>query len=126
MHEDHGGDLNFPFATIAARMRFIEDTTVPVIVPKLETNPGEVSGWVDELAYADGVGGLARKLGPYTVGVPRRARAAMLAAGAAEAVASDRLGDQFVVLTNLDLYTAEYGLDWADPVFRELEGLMVG
>ena len=126
LHEDHKGDLNFPFATIAARMRFIEDTMVPVIVPKLEANPGEVGGWLRELPYAQGVGGLARKLGVYTVGVPRRARAAMLAAGAAEIVAPARLGDQFIVLSNLDLYTADYGLDWSDPVFRDAERLMVG
>jgi CRISPR-associated endonuclease/helicase Cas3 len=128
MHEDHKRDLNFPFATIADAMRFIDDVTLPVIVPKEEANPGEVEGWLSALPYAQGVGGLARKLGPYTVGVPRRARAAMVAAGAgvAEAVASDQLGNQFVVLRNLDLYSADFGLDWSDPAFRDVEGLIVG
>ena len=124
-HEDHKADLDFPFATIADDMRFIDDTTVPVIVPKEEAHPGEVERWVQALPNAKGVGALARKLGPYTVGVPRRARDAMIAAKVAEAIAPDRLGDQFVILRNLDLYSANFGLDWSDPTFRKIEGMIV-
>ena len=32
--EDHKGDLNFPFETIALAMRSIDETMVPVIVGK--------------------------------------------------------------------------------------------
>ncbi len=126
MHENHKADLNFPFAAIADAVRFIDDANVPVIVPKEEAQPGDVERWVRDLPHVKGTGALARKLGPYTVGVPRRARSAMLAAGVAEAVAPDKLGDQFVVLGNLDLYSREFGLDWINPTYREAEGLMVG
>ena len=34
--------MNFPFETIAAAMRFIDDAMVPVIVAKEEATPGEV------------------------------------------------------------------------------------
>ena len=50
----------------------------------------------------------------------------MLAAGVAESIRPDEFGDQFVVLHNLDLYTAETGLDWEDVTFRRVEGLIPG
>ena len=126
MCRDAADGMNFPFESIAAAMRFIEDTMVPVIVGKQEAVPGEVEALVRELRFAKGVGEIARKLERYSVGVPRRARSAMLAAGGAEAIRPDEFGDQFVVLHNLDLYTAEVGLDWEDVTFRNAEGLMVG
>ena len=124
MCADHAADMNFPFESIAQAMRFIDDAMVPVIVPKQEERPGEVGALVGRLRYADSVGGIARKLGRYTVGVPRRVRAAMVAAGAAETIRPGDLGDQFVVLSNLDIYTAEIGLDWDDPAFLGIESLI--
>ncbi len=123
---DHASDMNFPFETIAAAMRFIEDAMVPVIVGKAEAVPGEVAKLVRDLTFAKGVGAIARKLGRYSVGVPRRARSAMLAAGVAERIRADEFGDQFVVLHNLDLYTAEVGLDWEDVTFRRTEAMILG
>jgi CRISPR-associated endonuclease/helicase Cas3 len=124
MCADHAGDLDFPFATIAAAMRFIADAMVPVIVAREEARPGEVAALVEELRFAQDVGRIARELGRYTVGVPRRARNEMLAKGVAEVIRLDEFGDQFVVLHNLDLYTPELGLDWEDVTFRTAEGLM--
>lgn len=122
---DRKGDLNFPFATIAAAMRFIDDAMVPVIVAKEEAVAGEVEALVRDLRFAKGVGGIARKLGRYTVGVPRQVRAKMIANRVAEVIREAVFGDQFVVLVNLDLYTPEVGLDWEDVTFRRAEGLMV-
>ena len=126
MCDEKKGDLNFPFESIAAAMRFIDDAMVPVIVAKEEAKPGEVEGLIRELRFAQGVGGIARKLGRYTVGVPRKVRAAMIAAKVAEVVRPDEFGDQFVVLHNLDLYTPDVGLDWNDIAFLNAEGLILG
>ncbi len=121
---DHASDMNFPFETIATAMRFIDDAMVPVIVAKEEAEPGEVEALIRALRFAKGVGGIARKLGRYTVGVPRRARSAMIAARVAEIIRQEEFGDQFVVLHNLDLYTAETGLDWEDITFLNIEAMV--
>lgn len=121
---DHIGDMNFPFESIATAMRFIEDTMVTVIVPKEEERSGEVAALVEQLRYG-GVSGIARKLSRYTVGVPRRVRTAMLLQGVAEAIRKEELGDQFVVLLNLDLYTPELGLDWDDLTFLDADKLIL-
>ena len=123
---DRAGDMNFPFERIATAMRFIDDVMVPVIVAKEETVAGEVEGLVRALRFAKGVGGTARKLGRYTVGLPRMARNAMIAAGVAEVIRPEEFGDQFVVLHNLDLYTSKTGLEWDDITFRNAEGMIVG
>jgi CRISPR-associated endonuclease/helicase Cas3 len=125
MCAEKAGDMNFPFECIAAAMRFIDDAMVPVIVAKEETQAGEVAELVRELRFAKGVGGIARKLGRYTVGVPRMARNAMIAAGVAEVIRQEEFEFQFVVLYNLDLYTPKIGLDWEDVAFRRVEGLMM-
>jgi CRISPR-associated endonuclease/helicase Cas3 len=123
---DRAGDMNFPFESIAAAMRFIADVMVPVIVAKEEATAGEVEGLIRELRFAKGVGGIARKLGRYTVGIPRTVRNAMIAARAAEVIRLEEFGDQFVVLHNLDLYTPEVGLDWDDITFRKAEAMILG
>ena len=122
MSEDRRGDLDFPFETIAMEMRFIDEEMAPVIVPV--EDEGEVRPLLARLPYATGTGGIARQLGRYAVGVPRKARLAMIAGGAATCVAPDRYADQFVVLENLDLYGAEAGLDWTDLSFRTVESLI--
>jgi CRISPR-associated endonuclease/helicase Cas3 len=125
MCNDRKGDMDFPFETIAREMRFIDDSMVPVIVAREEASPGEVDALVRDLRYAQGVGGIARKLGRYTVGVPRAARSGMISAKVAEVIRPEEFGDQFVVLHNLDLYRPDVGLDWSDPTFRSAEGLMI-
>ena len=126
MCAERAGDMDFPFETIAAAMRFIDDVMVPVIVAKEEATTGEVDALVRDLRFAKGVGGIARALGRYTVGVPRTVRNAMVAARVAEVIRQEEFGDQFVVLLNLDLYTAEVGLDWQDITFRSAEAMIVG
>jgi CRISPR-associated endonuclease/helicase Cas3 len=122
---EKAGDMNFPFESIAAAMRFIDDTMVPVIVAREEAEPGEVAALVGSLRFAKGVGAIARQLGRYTVGVPRSVRQAMIAARVAEVIREAEFGDQFVVLHNLDLYTSQTGLSWDDITFRRAEGMIV-
>jgi CRISPR-associated endonuclease/helicase Cas3 len=126
MCAERAGDLNFPFESIAGAMRFINDVMVPVIVAKEEAVPGEVEELVRALRFAKGVGGIARQLGRYSVGVPRSARTKMVSEGVAEFIRQEEFGDQFVVLHNLDLYMPETGLDWDDTTFRTVEGLIAG
>jgi CRISPR-associated endonuclease/helicase Cas3 len=112
--------LDFPFKTIAADFQMIDDYNLPVII-----------AW-DDLAKAaikdlrflpEGFtpGGVARRLQAYTVGVPPRARAALIASGAAEVIDRARYDDQFVVLANRDIYRADIGLSWADPTLMAPE-----
>jgi CRISPR-associated endonuclease/helicase Cas3 len=122
--EERKRDLDFPFETIAREMHFIDDVMVPVIVAAEEAVPGEVNKLIEKLRFVKGVGGIARQLGRYTVGVPRRARTAMIAAGVAEIIRFEEFGDQFVVLHNLDLYTRDTGLSWEDVTFASIESMI--
>jgi CRISPR-associated endonuclease/helicase Cas3 len=119
------GDMNFPFESIAAAMRFIDDVMVPVIVPKEQASAGEVEGLVRDLRFAKRVGRIARLLGRYTVGIPRSVRTEMISQRIAEVIRRDEFDDQFVVLHNLDLYTPEMGLDWRDITFRKTEAMIL-
>ena len=65
-------------------MRFINDMMVPVIVAEEEAVAGEVEELIRALRFAKGVGGIARQLGRYTVGVPRSVRTKMVTEGVAE------------------------------------------
>ena len=118
--------LEIPFETIDRLFRLIETAMVPVIV----TNPfggpqaTDVSDLVKELEWVERPGRIARRLQPYTVQIPPHVRARLLAAGAARIVAEARFEQQFVVLTNTDLYAPEVGLSWDDPTFRRAEGLI--
>jgi CRISPR-associated endonuclease/helicase Cas3 len=71
------------------------------------------------------VGRIARRLGRYTVGVPRSVRTKMILQGVAEIIRSDEFGDQFVMLHNLDLYKPETGLEWDDITFRAVEAMIL-
>jgi CRISPR-associated endonuclease/helicase Cas3 len=124
--------LDLPFETVARLFCMIDDIFVPVIVPFVpRERPTETAHQLVETLRRLGalpepvsIGGLARKLQPYTVGVPEKARAALIKAGAAEAIAPERYEQQFVWLTSADLYKPATGLDWSDPTFREASTLM--
>lgn len=120
----HG--LNFPFADIAEAFRLIEETMVPLIIPTSQRYPGGApEELLKRLEFVPSAGGVARDLQRFFVQIPRRARAGLLAAKAADTVREADFGDQFVVLTNNDLYDIETGLRWDDPTFHNIEGLMI-
>lgn len=123
---ERADSFDFPFATIARQFRMIESSMFPVIVPYRGARPedGRVERLLRELEHSGRPGGLARRLQPYTVQVPREARRRLLDAGAARCVRPEVFGGQFVVLTNLDLYRPDVGLTWSDPTYREAEGLV--
>jgi len=113
--------FDFPFATVASSFRLIEDTMVPVIVLRDE----EARRLVQALEYAPHIGRIMRGLQTYTVGVPRRVRAALIASGAVERVRQADFPDQFAVLANMDIYRADVGLTCDDPTFRQAGNLVV-
>ena len=122
--QDRATTLDFPFKTIAADFQMIDDYNLPVIV---EWNVAAKTAVKDLRFLPKGFtpGGVARRLQAYTIGVPPRARAALIASGAAEVIDRSRYDDQFVVLANRDLYRADIGLSWADPTLMAPEGLVV-
>lgn len=116
--------LDFPFKTMADEFKMIDDHNLPVIIE-----------WDDEaraavrdlrlLPEGFGLGGVARRLQAYTVGVHPNTRQALIASRAAEVLHPDRYGDQFVALTNRDLYRNDIGLTWEDPTAMSSDGLVI-
>ena len=119
--------LDFPFETIAKEFRLIETPMVPVIVPYRGSggNDETAARLVRELEWVERPGRIARRLQPYVVQVPPRARGSLVAANAATVVREPDFDMQFVVLSNLDLYLPDVGLTWDDPTYRAAEGLVV-
>lgn len=108
-----------PFETLEQKFRMIENNQRAVIIPV--DDDGIARAALRELAYVEGVGGIARKLQPYTVQVPHQGFAALERVGAIAAVEPDKFGEQFMVLVNEDLYDERLGLNWGDPTFRSDE-----
>ena len=120
MHNDTGQSLDFPFQTIADKFRMIESHMQPLIVPF----DGEAENLISSLRYADHIGGLLRKLQPYTVQIPEKALAALYKAGRIEPINEKNFGKQFYTLIGLDLYDDVAGLSWEDTEFLKGESLV--
>lgn len=112
---------SLPFETLKRLYRLIDNVQLPVIVPFDEV----ARDAIDRLRYAEGSVSLARALQRYTVQVPRKGHDALLSAGAIQAVAPDKWGNQFMVLLNQSLYDADCGLTWDNPVFMSSEHTVI-
>lgn len=117
MHNDTGQSLDFPFQTIADKFRMIESHMQPLIIPF----DGEAENLISSLHHADHIGGLLRKLQPYTVQIPENALAALYKAGRIEPINERNFGKQFYTLIGLDLYDDVAGLSWDNPYFLQEE-----
>lgn len=120
MHNDRGQSLDFPFQTIADKFRMIESHMQPLIIPF----DGEAENLISSLHHADHIGGLLRKLQPYTVQIPEKALAALYKAGRIEPINEKNFGKQFYTLIGLDLYDEVAGLSWEDVDFLKVEMLV--
>lgn len=120
MHNDTGQSLDFPFQTIADKFRMIESHMQPLIIPF----DVEAESLISSLHYADHIGGLLRKLQPYTVQIPEKALAALYKAGRIEPINEKNFGKQFYTLIGLDLYDEVAGLSWEDTNFIREENLI--
>ncbi len=110
---------SLPMETLAARFRMIESVQMPVIVPFDDTAREALQA----LRFADKSGGLARRLQPYLVQLPRQGFDALRKSGAIQPVAPERWGEQFMELAVMDLYDGRFGLNWEDPAFLKAESL---
>ena len=120
MHNDTGQSLDFPFQTIADKFRMIESHMQPLIIPF----DGDAENLISSLHHADHIGGLLRKLQPYTVQIPEKALAALYKAGRIEPINEKNFGKQFYTLIGLDLYDEVAGLSWEDTDFIREESLV--
>ena len=114
---ENGRIEGLPFETLEQKFRMIENNQRAVIIPFDD----KARDALRKLAYAEGVGGIARKLQPYMVQVPQQGFVALERVGAITAVEPDKFGEQFMVLVNEDLYDEWLGLNWSDPTFRSGE-----
>lgn len=121
MHNDTGQSLDFPFQTIADKFRMIESHMQPLIIPF----DVEAENLISSLHHADHIGGLLRKLQPYTVQIPEKALAALYKAGRIEPINEKNFGKQFYTLIGLDLYDEVAGLSWEDTAFLKGESLVL-
>ena len=117
MHNDTGQSLDFPFQTIANKFRMIESHMQPLIIPF----DVDAESLISSLHHADHIGGLLRKLQPYTVQIPEKALATLYKAGRIEPINEKNFGKQFYTLIGLDLYDNVAGLSWEDSVFIKAE-----
>ena len=120
MHNDTGQSLDFPFQTIADKFRMIESHMQPLIIPF----DVDAENLISSLHHADHIGGLLRKLQPYTVQIPEKALAALYKAGRIEPINEKNFGKQFYTLIGLDLYDEVAGLSWEDTDFIREESLV--
>ena len=120
MHNDTGQSLDFPFQTIADKFRMIESHMQPLIIPF----DVDAENLISSLHHADHIGGLLRKLQPYTVQIPEQALAALYKAGRIEPINEKNLDKQFYTLIGLDLYDDVAGLSWEDTSFIKEESLI--
>lgn len=122
--QERARDQLFPFEDIARDFRLITDAMRPILIP-YDRDGAKGAQLIAELAAAENVGPIARKLQRYVVQVPRTAFAALAGAGSIQAVNPHRFGDQFWRLENASLYHDEFGLDWNEPTFRKAEDLVL-
>ncbi len=106
--ENSGNQFDVPFADIAAAFRLIEDTTLPLIIRGGEW--GVPEALLGDLRFNPYGGSIARQLQPFQVQVRQWFRSELLRLGAAETWRGDAFGDQFVLLSNSNLYDSKAGL----------------
>lgn len=106
---------SLPLETLAAKFRMIDTVQMPVIVPFDDDARRDL----ESLRFAEKSGGLARKLQPYLVQLPRNGFDALRKAGAIQPVAPEKWGEQFMELVNMDIYSREFGIWWEEPTFMD-------
>ncbi len=110
---------SLPLETLATKFRMIDNVQMPVIVPYDD----QAREALHALEHAEGSVGLARKLQPYLVQLPRQGFDALYKAGAVMPVAPQKWGEQFMVLAHEGLYDPRYGLSWDHPALIRSEHL---
>jgi len=115
---DSESGTGFNYRTVGQTFRLIEETMTSVVVPFDDRARAAIAA----LPHAERIGGLARTLQPYTVQIPKRDRAALLASG--EVQFADR-EQQFAVLQQESLYREDEGLVWEEAGTLPLQSYIV-
>jgi CRISPR-associated endonuclease/helicase Cas3 len=106
---------SLPLEVLATKFRMIETVQMPVIVPFDNC----AHRYISSLRHAEKSGGLARKLQPYLVQLPRNGFDALRKTGAIQPIAPEKWGEQFMELVNMDIYSREFGIWWEEPTFMD-------
>ena len=117
-------ETEFSFRDVARDFLMIESGMVPVIVAR---DPMAVD-YVNKLGVAElSTSGLARKVQPYTVQLPPKARELLLRNRHVAFFRPDLRGDQFAVLQSgsMALYKDDTGLLWDDGEYLMLENSII-
>ena len=117
MHHKAGRELNFPFQKIAQHFQMITSHMKPLIIPF----DNEAKKLIESLRYAEQIGGLLRKLQPYTVQIPESIMIKLYNRGRIEPINDHAFGEQFYSLIGLDLYDQIAGFGWSDMEFLRVE-----
>jgi len=105
------GTIDFPFKEIAKLFNIIENDMESIIIPY----NNEAKKIIKQLRYSKFTKKLARKAQRFCVQVyPQILREL-------EGVSVKRIQDNFLILINEDLYQKDIGLNYDDPLFREIE-----
>lgn len=110
---------SLPMETLATKFRMIDSVQMPVIVPYDD----EARKALNALKFAEGSVGLARKLQPYVVQLPKQGFDALYQAGAIAPMEPEKWGEQFMELVHPDIYDSRFGLHWDHPTFIRSERL---
>lgn len=102
---------SLPMETLATKFRLIDQVQQPIIIPYTQ----EAKDALDSLKHVTGCGGLARKLQPYVVQLPKKGFDALHKAGAIAAVAPEKWGMQFMELVHVGLYDKRFGVNLDEP-----------
>jgi CRISPR-associated endonuclease/helicase Cas3 len=117
---EEGGIDGVPFETVAAKFRMIESAQCPVIIRFDDAAKDALR----QLDFVERASGIARRLQPYVVQLPRFGYEALYKAGAIQPAAREKFGEQFMALVNESLYDIKFGLRWDNPAFIQAEDLV--
>jgi CRISPR-associated endonuclease/helicase Cas3 len=116
--------LDFDYRRISEVFRMIESGLAPVIVAR-ETEPREAKAReaLASLRAGASAGAVARRVQPFIVQIPAKARDLLLTNGHARTVDGD--GGEFVELVTESLYRDEVGLEWENADYLAVEDSII-
>jgi len=106
---------SFPFREIAKQFKIIDDAMVSIIIPYND----EAKKIIKQLRYLEFTKKPAREAQRFCVQVYPQILAQL------EGLSVEKVQDNYLILTNEDLYRKDIGLDYSDPVFRNIENDIV-
>lgn len=105
------GRLNFPFKETASEFRIIDNVMESIIIPYND----EAKEMIKQLRYVKFPRSIVRRLQRFCVQVYPQILKKI------EGVSVERIQDNYMVLTNTDLYHGDIGLTYDDPTYRVME-----